>query len=288
MSELPLPEDESVIVPADDEQDDGHEILALPSDFNSEELDAYKIRDLAHYELKLRVGLAFDLISKVRQAVQHSVVHLDDKRKSARTKKDHLREQSKIDVSRNLGKHEAKRYNHNLSRINTLRQLLKLPATPDHMESNLRIINVDVDLKMVHLTAGRSRGDTALLEEPSWIWSVFEPPKERPPELMHGVRRVPDCAHWQRARMAKTQADTYVNYTCADFRHTFNGLDCLAKCWEAVGERESTSPGGRAYAYQQADMYARMRDACKTAYDKVRKPGVDGNTLDHTLVRIPS
>ena len=86
--------------------------------------------------------------------------------------------------------------------------------------------------------------------------------------------------------MAKTQADTYVNYTCADFRHTRNGFDCMHKCWLAAAERDAALPGERAYAYQQADMYGRMRDACQAAYEAVRKPGVDGEQLDHTLVRL--
>ena len=85
--------------------------------------------------------------------------------------------------------------------------------------------------------------------------------------------------------MAKTQADAYANYTCADFRHTYNGLDCLSKRWLAAAERDAARPGECAYAHQQADMYARMRDACQTAYDRVRKLGVDGAELDHTLVR---
>ena len=86
--------------------------------------------------------------------------------------------------------------------------------------------------------------------------------------------------------MAKTQADTYVNYTRADFRHTRNGFDCMHKCWLAAAERDAALPGERAYAYQQADMYGRMRDACQAAYEAVRKLGVDGEQLDHTLVRL--
>ena len=318
MPRLPLPEEEALLVPSDDEQDDCEEILALPSDFSSDELDTYELRPLGMFELKLRVGLAFDLLRDVRQAVQHSVVHLDEKKQHATSKKAHLREQSKIDVSRNLSYREAERYNHNFSRIQTLRQLLSIPAAPNHMESNLRQINLKNDLKMVNLIAGRSRGDTSLLAEGSWIWSVSSPPaskrvqpdrkgkaqdvsaeEEAAPswttkgaqckaawytkECSHKVAA--DCTHWHRTRMAKTQADTYANYTCADFRHTRNGFDCLCKCWLAAAEDDAALPGERAYAYQQADMYARMRDACQAAYDRVRKPGVDGAELDHTLVR---
>ena len=86
--------------------------------------------------------------------------------------------------------------------------------------------------------------------------------------------------------MAKAQADAFVNYTCADFRLARNGFDRMSICWCQVAEQPDISTGHRAYAYQQADMYARMRDACKMAYDKVRKPGVDSEQLDHTMVRI--
>ena len=65
MPRLPLPEEEVVLIPSAEEEDDSEEILALPSDFSSDELDAYELRPLGMFELKLRVGLTFDLLREV-------------------------------------------------------------------------------------------------------------------------------------------------------------------------------------------------------------------------------
>ena len=176
---LALPQEQMTTLAFEEEEEDGHELLALPSDFTAKEIETYQIRVLATYELKLRVGLAFDLLREVRQAVQHSAVHLDEKIKHANSKTAHLREQSKIDVSRNLSKREARRYNHNYTRISTLRHLLGIPPSKQHMEANLQVIDLNQDLKMVSLTAGRSKGDGALLANASWIWSAFEPPDDQ-------------------------------------------------------------------------------------------------------------
>ena len=89
---LALPQEQMTTLAFEEEEEDGHELLALPSDFTAKEIETYQIRVLATYELKLRVGLAFDLLREVRQAVQHSAVHLDEKIKHANSKTAHLRE----------------------------------------------------------------------------------------------------------------------------------------------------------------------------------------------------
>ena len=43
------------------------------------------------------------------------------------------------------------------------------------MELILWYIDLKNDLKMVDLTAGRSKGDTERLADGSWIWSVSRP-----------------------------------------------------------------------------------------------------------------
>lgn len=99
----------------------------------------------------------------------------------------------------------------------------------------------------------------------------------------HGLRTA-ECAQWQRARAEKTRHDEAVNIICAEFRHSTRGFDSLRRAWVTVAERIDLPPGHVAYARQQARMYERMRDECKTAYDATRTPGADGECLDHTLV----
>ncbi len=167
----------------DDDSDDGDpatKILALPSNFNAQEIDTYDVKPLATYELKLWVGLAFDLLSNVREAVKHAAAHLQQKKNSALTKKDHLRDQSEINKSRVLGLLKAGEYNHNYDRIEALRMLLKQPAADGEMEAKLhRIDEQNRDLNMINLVANRSAGDHNRLATGSWIWSVFEPPNEK-------------------------------------------------------------------------------------------------------------
>ncbi|TFK79315.1 hypothetical protein K466DRAFT_505751 [Polyporus arcularius HHB13444] len=282
--------DETTPTSLDDNEgeDDGEEILALPSDFNAEELVAYDLNTLAVYELKLRVGLAFDLLQQVREAVKHSAAHVEQKTQDARTKRDHLKEQTKINASRDRSKFEARRYNHNFSRLQTLRLLLQTPPPADTMEANLRRIDLNNDLKMVSLLANRTAGDSKRLANMSWIWSS-EVSEEGAQWATKGTEHMlaSDCAHWHRTRMQKTQADTFVNYTCGDFRHAYAGYDTLRNCWLEVAQREGIAPGARAYAHQQAAMYATMRDEIRLAFDKVRKPGVDREQMDHTMVGAP-
>ena len=94
-----------------------------------------------------------------------------------------------------------------------------------------------------------------------------------------------DCKRWHQKRSAKSQADAFVNITCNDFRLSLRGVNCLSECWTKAAEEAHATEGARAYAHQQATMYARMRDNCETEYERTRKPGVDRDTLDHSLVR---
>ncbi len=166
----------------------------MPSDFNADELEAYDLRNLAVYELKIRVGLAFDLLQQVREAVKHSAANLEQKRHDARTKKDHLKGQTNINALHDRSKFEAHRYNHNFSCIQTLRVMLQPPAPENSMEGNLRRIDLDADLKMINLLANCTAGDSTLLTNASWIWSVFLPPKDKrkQPERQGKAKDVPD------------------------------------------------------------------------------------------------
>ncbi|RDX55274.1 hypothetical protein OH76DRAFT_1478704 [Lentinus brumalis] len=103
---LPLPDELLLLENLDDTEDpcDDEELLALPLDFTSYEVDAYELKVLAAYELKLRIGLAFNLLGD----------------KESHVKKDHLRAQSEINKTRDLGKLKANEYNPNFDCIQTL------------------------------------------------------------------------------------------------------------------------------------------------------------------------
>ena len=98
------------------------------------------------------------------------------------------------------------------------------------------------------------------------------------------IQSTVECRQWHRACNAKYQADAAVNTACADFRHTRNGADRMSRCWTNAAEASNTSPGARAYAYQQAAMYAAMRDECQVVYDRTRRAGSKGEELDHSTV----
>ncbi len=74
---LPLPDELLLLENLDDTEDpcDDEELLALPLDFTSYEVDAYELKVLAAYELKLRIGLAFNLLGDVCEAVKHTAAH---------------------------------------------------------------------------------------------------------------------------------------------------------------------------------------------------------------------
>ena len=84
------------------------------------------------------------------------------------------------------------------------------------------------------------------------------------------------------------QADAATNTASADFRHTRDGAGCMSRCWAAAAQGRDVSPGARAYAYQQAAMYARIMKECQKTYDITRAEGTDGEALDHSMVSCPT
>lgn len=162
----------------DDDDDNGEEavVLGLPSDFNGAELKQYNLRLLATYELKIRIGLAFDRLEEVRQSVRHGAAFLDSKKTHASGTKAHTRANTEIAAARRLTQRLADRYNHNFGRINTLRLLLDSKSAADDVSSRLQLINKKSDLSITSLHAPRTEGDSR--RSGSWIWAVFETPPE--------------------------------------------------------------------------------------------------------------
>ena len=214
----------------------------------------------------------------------------------------------------------ADRYNHNYHRIAHLRETLAQPASTNDIGSRLRLISPKEDLKISALSVPRTAGDSK--KSGSWIWSVFDNPqtsakrnlrkrKREEPEDKSATGPEPnaptdwkvdgtwgtlhcdnnpdicslvvECKQWQRARAEKSRYDEAVSGTCADFRHTVSGFATFHQSWTVAAE--ASQDGKRAYAYRQAAMYERMHDECQKAYDSARRPGIDGDQLDHSMVR---
>ncbi|GBE84381.1 hypothetical protein SCP_0603600 [Sparassis crispa] len=71
MPKVELPDAEEV---EDDEDDEMHgrpesEALALPSDFSSGERKAFVLEILASFEKRIRIGLAHDLLSAIKESL---------------------------------------------------------------------------------------------------------------------------------------------------------------------------------------------------------------------------
>ncbi len=62
MPHLTLPND-TIALDADDKHDNGEEILRLPSEMSMDDLKRWDLKLAASYELKICVGLAFNLLA---------------------------------------------------------------------------------------------------------------------------------------------------------------------------------------------------------------------------------
>ena len=59
----------------------------------------------------------------------------------------------------------------------------------------------------------------------------------------------------------------------------------MAQYWADAANAQDTSPGARAYAFQQSDMYSSIAARCKIAFNNVRRTGTGEEQLDHSLVK---
>ncbi|KAI0324988.1 hypothetical protein GY45DRAFT_1438713 [Cubamyces sp. BRFM 1775] len=254
------------------------ETLYLPSDFTAEERATYSLDKLADYELKIRVGLAFDQLEDVRMGVKYRAAHLEHKKKSVRTSKGNQLAEKEIQKADIRVRLLASKYNDNVAKIWTLQP----PNTVKNSSPSTRLqrIDLDVDLAIANLVAPRSLGDSK--KSGSWIWSVFERPstqRTRTGKTAESESSV-DSAQWYRAKAGKDRADEEVNIRCADFRRTCAGYKTYAEMWRQAAMVQSG--GERAYALKTASMWDRMARQCAQEYENARKPGVDADTLDQT------
>lgn len=173
MPQLALPK-EIITLDADDEHDNGEEILGLPSEMSATDVVRFDLTLAASHELKIRIGLAFDLLEEVRQAVRHCSAFLQSKKKNARGTKDQTRAATELRKQQRFANRIAQQYNHNFDRISSLRTTLAQPADPNEIASKLKKIILRTDLKIAALSVPRTRGDSK--KSGSWIWGIVDTP----------------------------------------------------------------------------------------------------------------
>ncbi|KAI0348881.1 hypothetical protein OH77DRAFT_1415874, partial [Trametes cingulata] len=235
------------------------EVLGLPSDFSAEEQSRHGFVVLAEYELKIRIGLAFDQLDAVRMAVQYRAAQLENKKKNLRSNKANAVAERHLQQAALRARVLAARYNANYTRISALRATDYVARNDDTPGGRLRTIDVEKDLTIANMAAARTLGDSRVTG--SWIWS------------------------WFRAKAAKHRADEAVNKICAEFRRTSMGYSAYADLWRQAAHKEGKSPGERAYyALKTAAMWDRMRTQCDDHYDASRRAGVDAAQLDQSRV----
>ena len=176
---------------------DGPEVLGLPSDCGSAELDVLEMRQHARLELPIRIARAFKLLKGTREAVKHMKGYLQDKAKERRSQAQNTRAQTQVNKARDFARRVAQQFNHNYNSIVRLRRLLDLQPEKDSMEARLRWIRTS-DLFASNLTQPRAHGERA---RAAWIWGVFELPSP--------TRQLPD-------RKGKAKATDDVNEQASD------------------------------------------------------------------------
>ncbi|GBE89483.1 hypothetical protein SCP_1601450 [Sparassis crispa] len=167
MPKVELPDAEDV---EDDEDDEMHgrpesEALALPSNFSGSEHQTFGLEILATFERRIRMGQAYNLLSAIKESLQHQGAFLSNKTKHARGQKDNTRAQRMIQSAAEHTRSLMRRYNHNRQRL--------IDLGMDDGDSPLRTINLKKDLTIKNVRVARSLGDSK--EVRAWFWNVAPP-----------------------------------------------------------------------------------------------------------------
>ena len=281
------------------------EILGLPSDFLAEEREQYDIDHLTDYELPLRVALAFGMLKRLRQIIQHRSALIDHKIANARGNKANRVAEEHIQSIKSLERLAGQRYNKNYARICHLRGANYVATEDKTPGRRLREIDLNTDLTIANLSQPRELGDSKI--SGSWLWGALDPSftegtKKRKSKADKATEECKCChsvfsinAHiwsvsyrqWQRARAEKVRCDEAVSRLCAEFRFTRDGYAWYSQQWLSAAEVVGECRGKRAYAYERAEMWVSKRDQIVAAYDDARREGVDSEQLDHTRVSQP-
>lgn len=167
-----IPDEDDTLAFEEDYDTADEEVLGLPSDFSRKERIEFDMDpELEDYELRIRVGMAFDQLEQIRRAVQLRAAHLEGKKKHARGHKDNAAAEENIKRQVDLAALLSRRYNNNYDCILALRPDDYDATRDDGPGGRLRRINVNEDLGLANLAAVRSLGDSQ--KKTSWIWEIF-------------------------------------------------------------------------------------------------------------------
>lgn len=157
--------DDDDIDDIDDTTAPEEEPLGIPSDFSLSERKTLGLEALAVFERRIRNGCAFDLLTAVKESLNHQGAFLAEKQRHARGQKDNTRSQKLVTNAAARTRVLAGLYNYNRDRLLHLSEGIATDI--------LRPINIETDLKSKNWRKPREQGDSR--EEQAWIWTVVPP-----------------------------------------------------------------------------------------------------------------
>ena len=163
------------------------EILGLPSDLGADDFERIQCEGLALAELRIRLGLAYDLIAALKEAISRKSATVQSKRKHARGQKDNIAANSAITTVHVETLRLAGQYSDNFARMSSLSTRLNTFSVTTTIPKSLKAINVTTDLGIsapalpkkasnpggFHLQDNRTLGDHNVVG--AWIFHVAPP-----------------------------------------------------------------------------------------------------------------
>ncbi|EPS99917.1 hypothetical protein FOMPIDRAFT_15395, partial [Fomitopsis schrenkii] len=222
------------------------EPLGIPSDFSLSERKTLGLEALAVFERRIRNGCAFDLLTAVKESLNHQGAFLAEKQRHARGQKDNTRSQKLVTNAAARTRVLAGLYNYNRDRLLHLSEGIATDI--------LRPINIETDLKSKNWRKPREQGDSR--EEQAWIWTVV-PPWTTSAEADAWQLEV-DRVQWFRARADLARVNEEINKLHAEFKRLVLGFSNMSRAWQACAMNPLLSVGARAYALKKGDMFATL------------------------------
>ena len=163
------------------------ELMGLPSDLGKEAFKGLQCTALALAELQIRIGLAYDLVTTLKEAISRKSATVTSMKKHARGQKDNIAANTSITTVHVEIHRLAAQYNDNFTHMNCLSTRLNSLAVTATVPKSLRAINVVTDLGIYgptlpkkvsnpggfHLQDRRTLGDHTAVG--SWLFHVTPP-----------------------------------------------------------------------------------------------------------------
>lgn len=161
---------------ADSDEDDltEDEIVGLPSDYSTDDVQRFVLQEAAHYEMTQREDFCFHLLSTVRSHVLSHGSWLKMKITGGpQSMKNNTRSNSLATEAQRLAVLAAERYNYSYRKLKRLRQMLKHTPPKDSEKARLRSIQVPSDLATSSLLTTKNHGE--FKTSSTWIWRILDP-----------------------------------------------------------------------------------------------------------------